>query len=188
MTMKTEIIRLRNDGTYRIGKISPEYQFPLHARDHRSKEAVSLRFKPQFFKNEPVFYKTVEELEKDKSPLPEIKPTGVMVIAEEGQIHPLSVQNPNLEQMEHKELVKEVEQLEQMGIQNAQAGASKKDTEPSWQGPGFLFLVGLSVFMVLIMGMIAMTEIYMADTPIVVAEGGEIGSLEPTDPIPTGLE
>ena len=110
------------------------------------------------------------------------------MIAEEGQIHPLSVLAPTLEPPPQEELVLEVELLEQMGIQNAQASASKKDTEPSWQGPGFLFLVGLSVFMVLIMGMIAMTEIYMADTPLTVEEGGEIGSLEPTDPIPTGLE
>ena len=188
MTMKTEIIRLRNDGTYRVGKINPEYQFPLHARDHRSKEAISLRFKPQFFKNVPILYKTIEALEKDKAPKPEIKPSGVMVIAEEGQIHPLSVLSPSFEPPNQAELVQEVEVLEQMGIQNAQAGASKKDTEPSWQGPGFLFLVGLSVFMVLIMGMIAMTEIYMADTPLTVEEGGEIGSLEPANPIPTGLE
>jgi hypothetical protein len=184
MTMTLEIIRLRNDGTYRTGKIKPESQFPLHARDHKSKEAVSLRYKPQLFRNVPLLYKTVKELEKADAPFPETKPGGITVIAEEGSIYPISVLKPSLEPPTREELGAEVGSLRQMGIQNAKAGASKKDTEPSWQGPGFLFLVGLSVFMVLIMGMIAMTEIYMGDT----SEGGQIGSVESTVPDTTKLE
>ena len=171
--MKTEIFVLRSNGTYRVASAQPEPQWANHLRDHSGRQAYSLFQKPEFPQNRIQRYRPMEE-EADAPPRNQEKKRGKnMIVTEEGSIYPLSPLDASLTGPGDGFKVKDHKSLYQTAYQYAASNASSDDGQQRWQSMGFMALVALTVFLVMLMGFIATTQIYLN-------KGGDSnGGLEP---------
>lgn len=97
-----------------------------------------------------------------------------MMVGEEGNPWAMSVLDPTFRGPVPEAKKKEINDIYQTGFQYARSNASRKDLSDKWQSMGVMLLTGLSVFMVMIMGLIAVTTIYLS------GEGAENGDIKPT--------
>lgn len=172
--MKTKVHLLRSDGTYRKIAIDPEHQWSDLVRSHQGSQAFSLVQKPQFLDNKPIFFPTIRDIEVAKAPEPDKKVKNLMMVGEEGNPWAMSVLDPTFRGPVPEAKKKEINDIYQTGFQYARSNASRKDLSDKWQSMGVMLLTGLSVFMVMIMGLIAVTTIYLS------GEGAENGDIKPT--------
>jgi len=177
--MKTKTRLLRSDGTYRTLAIAPEHQWSDLARSHSGNQAFSLAQKPQFLDNKPIFFPTLRDLETAGAPEPDKKVKNLIMVGEEGNPWPMSILDRTFRGPSPEAKQKEVDDIYQTGFQYARSNASRKDMDQKWQSAGFMLLTGLTVFMVMIMGLIAMTTIYLSGDSV----DGDIKSAVPVESI-----
>lgn len=177
--MKTKAKLLRSDGTYRTLAIAPEHQWSDLARSHTGNQAFSLAQKPQFLDNKPIFFPTLRDIEIAGPPEPDKKVKNLVMVGEEGNPWPMSILDPTFRGPSQEAKQKEVDDIYQTGFQYARSNASRKDMDQKWQSAGFMLLTGLTVFMVMIMGLIAVTTIYLSGDTV----NGDVESAVPVESI-----
>ena len=110
--------------------------------------------------NKPKYLKTINELLTSKNDLPERRVKKMQIITESERLHPYSIHNDSLCGVTAEELNNELKYVYNTALQLANDSASSKDLEHKWQTAGFILLTSLSVFMVLLMGLITVTTMY----------------------------
>tara|TARA_B100000029_G_scaffold289214_2_gene282965 strand:- start:1999 stop:2580 length:582 start_codon:yes stop_codon:yes gene_type:complete len=171
--METQLCFLKSDGTYRLTQAQPEPEWPNYLRIHKNRQAISLDHKPVFTQNKPIYFPTIEALKKAEAPPPELNPKRNMVIVEEGTVDPYAVRYPGVRTRQSSERRKQLQEVWKTSFQYARESATRGDSEQKYQKAGFLLLVGATVFMIMVMGLIAMGS--YASTAL---GGEEIGNTE----------
>lgn len=78
------------------------------------------------------------------------------MIVEEGTVDPYAVRYPGVRTRESQERRKQLQEVWKTSFQYARESATRGDSEQKYQKAGFLLLVGATVFMIMVMGLIAM--------------------------------
>lgn len=114
---------------------------------------------PQFSEKKPKVINSLKELETNEFNVPDRRINKKIIIGEEGKIHPYSVQNPSLSGVSDKNWMQEIIRIKNVSDQLAMNDSSREEVQHKWQTAGFMLLTGSVVFMVMLMGLIAMTTL-----------------------------
>ena len=110
--------------------------------------------------NQPKYFKTITDLLNSAIDTPERRVKKMQIITESERFHPYSIHNKSLCGVTQGDFNKEIKYIHNTALQLANDDATAKDLEHKWQTAGFMLLTALCVFMVLLMGLIAMTTVY----------------------------
>lgn len=110
--------------------------------------------------NQPKYFKTIKELLGSAIDVPVRRVKKMQLVVENGSFYPYSINNPGLMGVPQDEFQNELKYVYNTSLQLANDKATAKDLDNKFTSAGFLLLTSLCVFLVLVMGIIALTTVY----------------------------
>ena len=158
--MRIETIRLASNQTYTVAPLKKDNHWAYHISDRKNKTSLSLIQSPLFSVNQPKYFKTIKDLLGSAIDVPVRRVKKMQLVVEDGSFYPYSINNPGLMGVPQDEFQNELKYVYNTSLQLANDKATAIDLDNKFTSAGFFLLTSLCVFLVLIMGIIALTTVY----------------------------